>query len=161
MLIDRINEKFVYSAGDGTLRFRGCNKIAGSERTGHSGITYIKVKIDGGTYYAHRIIMIMNGYKISTDDQVDHIDGNGLNNKLENLRVVNNSENHKNQKLSKNNKIGIPGVYFRKSRSGWHVEIYGDGNRHFLGLFKSLFDACCARKGAELKFGFHANHGRR
>ena len=161
MLIDRLNEKFIYSVDDGFLRRKESNKIAGSKRKGHSGITYLKLNLDGKTYYVHRIIMIMNGYKISDSDHVDHIDGNALNNKLENLRIVNNKENHRNQKLNANNKSGIPGVYFQKSRDCWLVSICNDGNELFLGRFKSFFDACCARKSAEFKLGFHPNHGRR
>lgn len=106
-------------------------------------------------YLAHRIIWEMHNGKIPGGMCIDHIDGNGLNNRIENLRVVSLSTNQRNSRAPKNNSTGIVGVYRKKN--GWHVQVAG----RYAGYFKDFFDACCARKSAERIHGFHENHGRK
>ena len=95
-----------------------------------------------------------------TDCQVDHIDGNRKNNSISNLRVVSNMENHRNMKRSKSNKSGITGVSFHQRDKLWLSSIKVNYKTITLGCYKDFFLACCARKSAEIKYGFHANHGR-
>lgn len=96
--------------------------------------------------------------------EVDHIDGDGLNNILDNLREVTRSENNKNHKLQKNNKITkITGVRFydRKTPS-WQAYSYDAVSRKQiqLGVYNTFFEACCARKSFEIRNGFTERHGR-
>ena len=61
------------------------------------------------------------------------------------------------------NTTGVTGVYLRHSRRGrerWISSITVDGNRKELGRFDTFNDACKARWDAELKYGFHVNHGK-
>ncbi len=63
--------------------------------------------------YAHRVIMyLFYGKWSSRKLQIDHIDGNKLNNNINNLKFVTHSENQKNlnNKLQKNNSTGIRGL---------------------------------------------------
>lgn len=60
-----------------------------------------------------------------------------------------------------NNKTGVHGVSWAKELGRWRSRISTVQNRHLsLGCFNSFLDAVCARKSAEVKFGYHINHGR-
>jgi hypothetical protein len=57
------------------------------------------------------------------------------------------------------NRSGVTGVYFCNSRFRFMATIYNKGKYIRLGSFKDLFEAICARKSAQNKYGYHANHG--
>jgi len=63
-------------------------------------------------YYVHRIIFLVNGTVLTKEDVVDHLDGNPLNNKIENLRVTSQSTNMRNAKQSSANSTGVTGVSY-------------------------------------------------
>lgn len=108
----------------------------------------------GKSMPAHRIIWEM--VYGECPDVIDHINGDKHDNRLVNLRNVDRAENMRNRKLNKRNKSGINGVSTRKDGK-WLVVI----RTKYIGLFDNFFEACCARKSAEYKAGFHENHGRR
>ena len=111
---------------------------------------YFRVRMEGSIYYAHRIIWVwMTGDQPET---VDHIDGNGLNNRWENLRNVSHSENMRNRKLNKNSTSGMAGVHQTKRSGKWQARISVDGKRISLGAFESKDEAIVARKAAETKY---------
>jgi hypothetical protein len=76
---------------------------------------------------------------------VDHIDGNGLNNKISNLRICSNSQNQMNAKLRKDNTSGYKGVHWDAWSQKWRAEILADGIHYRLGRFKTKEDAIDAR----------------
>jgi len=119
--------------------------------------SYISIGIKKTKHLAHRLAWL---YVYGVwPDQIDHINGNGLDNKISNLRSVSNSENAKNQKLRCTNKSGVSGVYWHNKARKWSVEIKVDGVKIYLGLSADKFEAICTRKSAERKYGFHENHG--
>lgn len=87
----------------------------------------------------HRLIMDV------LDDpliEIDHIDGNGLNNQRSfNLRVASRSQNHANMKLSCASISGLKGVSWHKSRGRWKVCISKDKKTIYLGSFLSRSEA--------------------
>jgi hypothetical protein len=115
-----------------------------------------------GTYkifYAHRIIFAwVHGHWPA--NQIDHIDGNKLNNRIENLREVSNAGNARNQKRRSTNTSGHTGIYWHNHANKWAAQITVDGRRMRLGYFHSKSDAIAVRKAAEVEHGFHENHGR-
>lgn len=120
---------------------------------------YRHIKINRQQYRAHRLAFLyMTGS--FPENQVDHIDGNGLNNKWVNLRNADHVENGRNQSLSKRNKSGRIGVSWHKTTNRWCAGIRVNSKRIYLGYFKNFQDAVRARSDAEEKYGFHANHGR-
>jgi len=121
---------------------------------------YIRISIDTNRYYVHRLVWLFVHGEFPAD-QIDHINGNGLDNRILNLRSVTCSENHKNQKIPKNNASGVMGVSWNNSSSKWHAKIKVDRKDLWLGAFDDWFEAVCARKSADNKYGFHSNHGRR
>lgn len=137
-----------------TRNGRGCieGRVAGAIT--HGG-RYRTVVVLGKRYYCHRLAWeIVNG-PIPSGLCIDHIDGNGLNNRIANLRVVTLSDNQRNRRMVKTNKTGIQGVH--PFKGGFTVICAG---RH-ITYTKDFFEACCARKSAELAHGYHSNHGRK
>ena len=92
-------------------------------------------------------------------EDMDHIDHIKTNNKWSNLREVSNQENHKNLKKNVNNKSGVSGVWWDAQRTKWIAHITVARKKIHLGVFKTKEGAVKARKEAEIKYGFHENHG--
>lgn len=135
------------------------DKVAGTKMKSKSKKPYLVIKIFGTTYYAHRLAIIyMNGH-IDQDMDVDHIDGNGLNNSIKNIRAVSRSENNKNYRLYDKNTSGRCGVTWRANRGKYESSIKVNGKSIYLGYYSSFDEACKARKKAEVKYKFHENHG--
>lgn len=83
--------------------------------------------------------------------QIDHKDGNKLNNCRSNLRHCFASENHANTMLQKNSSSGFKGVSFFKPIKKWRAYINKDRKQHNLGYFEDKIDAARAYNGAALK----------
>lgn len=136
-------------------RFAG--KEAGYVHNDNCGNQYLILTINGNIIKAHRAAwFIVHG---EMPDQIDHINGNGLDNRISNLRNVSNQDNQRNCRLRKDNKTGVVGV--RNMHGKFASQIRVNKKDIHLGVFSDFFEACCARKSAESKFGFHKNHGRR
>lgn len=90
---------------------------------------------------------------------IDHINGDKSDNRISNLRVVAQVDNTRNQRRRINNTSGITGVTWDSARRKWiaQISILGSGIR--LGRFDDINDAAHARREADRKYGFHANHG--
>ena len=125
--------------------------IAGS----NDGKGYVMLKINREKHLAHRLAFLyMTG---EVPKHVDHINHIRNDNKWSNLRPSSFSINGKNQRLYKNNKSGFCGVRFHKTL--WEASITSNKMYIYLGSFKSKKDAINARKEANIKHGFHTNHG--
>ena len=124
----------------------------------NDGKSYYQTSINYKKYFLHRLIWLYMTGKLPSG-QIDHEDGDGLNNKWLNLRDVSHSENAKNQKLRSTNKSGVCGVHWDKSRGKWSASLTYNRKDVRLGRYDDWFDAVCARKSAENKFNFHENHG--
>jgi len=130
-----------YSAG--TL-----NKVSG----------YIQISINYKIYKAHRLVWLYV-YGVWPKDEMDHINHIRDDNRIVNLREVNNQENHKNMSVNVSNTSGITGVVWNKKREMWQSQIKINYKCIFLGCHLDKFEAICARKSADNKHGFHENHG--
>lgn len=76
-----------------------------------------------------------------TGMDVDHINGDGLDNRRENLRTCSHAENCRNRGYNSNSKSGIKGVIWDKSRNKWTAGVKVDGKRYNLGRFSSKDEA--------------------
>jgi len=119
---------------------------------------YRMIKFGGKCYLAHRVIFFFaNGY---LPEEVDHRNGNRLDNRISNLRAATKSNNMQNSKMRKTNTSGVKGVYWCKAKKKWIASIRSSGVRHNLGSFIDFFEACCAIHSARNKYhGEFANHG--
>ena len=134
-------------------------RFAGKEALSYVNNSGYKVgDIDGIKYGAHRVIwMLVNGIE---PQQIDHANGIKTDNRIENLRSVSPAENNKNHPMKRRNKSGCIGVRWYPKTASWQASIGGTAGREFLGYFKSLEDASEARRKAEVRLGYHPNHGR-
>ena len=123
--------------------------------TGYKYVVFRDKKI-----YSHRVAwMIHYGIEISGSEQIDHIDHNRSNNKIENLRVVSVGENKKNLSRYITNSSGVAGVSFDRARNKWKAAINLNGKTINIGRFNTKEEAAEARKIKEIELGFHKNHG--
>lgn len=84
----------------------------------------------------HRIIM--NAKK---GEDIDHIDGNRLNNQKSNLRIADRTQNQMNRKIQVNNKSGYKGVTWCKRTNKWIVQIRVKTKTKFLGYYNDKKEA--------------------
>lgn len=120
---------------------------------------YIRTCYKRKKYLAHRIIYEMFNGTIPQGMEVDHINRKRRDNRLANLRLVSHKDNMRNMPRLNTNKSGVTGVSFRESTSKWRAVIVVDGVQEFLGSFNIFDEAVAARREAEIKYGFHENHG--
>lgn len=98
------------------------------------------------TIYMHRFIL--NAPK---GIQVDHINGEGLDNQKRNLRLATNAQNHQNQIKPVASKSGFRGVSFDKRRNKFYARIWLNGRRISLGRFQTAVEAARAYDEAAVK----------
>ena len=72
------------------------------------------------------------------------------------LKTRNNKLNHKRRV---DNTSGVNGVWWRKDRNRWAADIKVNGKKIWLGQYIDFFEAVCARKSANVKYGFNESHG--
>ena len=135
------------------------NAMAGTEPGSLSADGYRRVQIQGASYSAHRLAWLYTHGRWP-NGQIDHINGDKSDNRLENLREVSNAENGRNTKRRSTNTSGTMGVHWDKAAGKWRARIDVDGATKHLGLFENKQDAIDTRKAAEIEFGYHENHGR-
>ena len=120
-------------------------------------------KLFGHMFLAHRLIWFyMTGEH--PNGEIDHIDGDRLNNRWDNLRHVDAFENARNQGERKDNTSGCRGVSYVKSGRGskrWLARISHKGTRYILGRFNTFEEAVKVRKKAEIDYKYHHNHAKR
>lgn len=121
---------------------------------------YKIVCADGRKYLEHRVIWEEANGPIPEGLEVDHINGEVGDNRLENLRLVTHAENMMNKQCPKNNSTGVMGVRWHKTNKKYVVEIQVNRKRINVGSFACFDEAVAARKAAEKQYGFHENHGR-
>ena len=75
------------------------------------------------------------------NEEIDHIDGNRLNNQKSNLRLATSSQNKINRGPRGDNKSGFKGVSWHRQRERWAVRLMINGKYQHLGLFTDIREA--------------------
>ena len=102
------------------------------------------------TLFAHRVAFFLYyGLYPKWPNSVDHINRDGCDNRIENLREVTAKEQSANTGLSKANTSGVKGVSFLKGRNKWRASINLEGKKVNLGTFNTLQEAVTARQVGE------------
>lgn len=130
------------------------DKRAGTFRQS-TGYRYIR--INNELHKEHRIIFLLHyGYM---PEYVDHIDGNKLNNKIENLRPCSKAQNAWNMKKTVRNTTGVKGVTWNKRKQKYCVRLGCDNQKVFVGYYKTIEEATTAVKQARINLhGEFARH---
>lgn len=119
---------------------------------------YLAGSILGRKFLAHRAAWLIAHGKWP-QAEIDHVNHDRSDNRLENLRDVTRRENARNLSRQASKCCGHTGVYWYAPTSRWVAKINVSGRMLHLGYFTDEYDAVCARKEAEQLHGFHKNHG--
>lgn len=143
--------------GDKRFDSRYAGTPAGTIHVSTTGRKSVKIKIEGKSYYAHRLawIMVTGAHP---EGVIDHIDHNPLNNKWKNLRDVSQADNMKNRKMPVTNKTGIPNCFFCNKKKKYVVKIAPFGE---VGYATNKVDAAKLSKSARIRAGYHHSHGKK
>lgn len=173
--VDYLKECFAYDSESGQLWWKerprshfsteGAWKKTNVERAGKpagyvNGVTgRLSVKVNDINLLVHRVAFVIYHGKWPVK-QVDHWDGNFVNNRIHNLREATSGQNSRNRKLHSNNKSGYTGVVVRGSK--WLAQICVDRKVMHLGMFNTPEEAYSAyRRAAEQHHGEFAASNRR
>ena len=105
---------------------------------------------------AHRVAFFLyHGHYPIWPNSVDHINHDGCDNRIKNLREVTAKEQAMNTRLSKLNTSGVKGVSFLKDRNKWRASANIDGKKTNLGTFATMNEAVAARLKVEKRVLSH------
>lgn len=163
--VDRPLSHFKSLHARNTYLGRFAGKTAGyPSKYNNKGLHYLQIRIKGELYLGHRLAWLyVNG--VWPDNILDHEDGNGLNNKWNNLREATRVSNGRNCSLSVNNKSGVNGVYWNEINRKWvaegHYTEEGVHKKKNLGSYTNLDYARFARERWQEEQGdFTERHGK-
>lgn len=117
-----------------------------------------RLRLNGKEYGINRVVWFLHHGDIPEGYLIDHIDGDQLNNSIENLRLATHAQNTWNSKRYSTNKTGYKGVMFNKQTGLWFASIVTNGRRVYLGSFTHPLLASYAYRFA-CRF-FHKEFGR-
>lgn len=159
---DLLHKYLSYSEDSGLFHWKisPCPRVRKGDVAGTNHPSgYINIGFNGKIYAAHRLAWIMHNGNEPIGD-IDHIDGNKKNNRIENLRIATEAQNTWNRKICTRNKSGIKGVSWYKAYSKWCAQIRKNGKRHFLGYFNDIKAAETAViRARNILHGEFANNG--
>ena len=138
---ESLSRLFVYEPKTGVLlrrlkrgRLSPCNTVTKCFRAdGSFKAAYTKVRVGNDIYLAHRLIYALYHGVDPGDLEVDHKDGCGLNNRIDNIRLATSSQNHANQ-VTKN-------YSWREGKNKFQVSVVFEGQTLHGGYFDSEEDA--------------------
>lgn len=99
---------------------------------GNANARRVSVNVSGRQYKLHRLAWLMS-YGDWPCGQIDHMDGNPLNNALTNLRLATNQQNQFNRGVGRANASGFKGVCWDKPKNRWRAQLCYNGKSVFLG----------------------------
>ncbi len=105
---------------------------------------YLHTNIQGKTWYQHRLVWLF--FNEDLPPVIDHIDGNKSNNRIENLRAADHTQNKHNVPKRRHNTTGAKGVVFHPKCTGkpYQAKIVSHGRTHSLGYYATVAEAAAA-----------------
>lgn len=144
----RLKELFEHEAGNLIWKIENPNAKRGYVAGCLDKRGYRFIRVDDKLYTAHRLVWFYhNGYFPEND--IDHINRNKDDNRIENLREVSRSCNNRNTGNHCTNKSGVKGVHWFKRTNKWKVEISVMNKSRYLGYYNDFDEAVLARLAGE------------
>lgn len=150
--VARLRELFLYDPKKGILRRRS------GRRAGHPCGTlfstgHLQVGIGRKMAGVHRIAWALYHGEYPAVE-IDHINGNGADNRISNLRLATSAQNNQNRRLSSRNKSGVKGVFRVKSGKPWRVCIGHGCGKYYITQFDDFAEA--ALHASEMRQKLHS-----
>ncbi|MBZ6385131.1 HNH endonuclease [Pantoea piersonii] len=161
-LVERISKVLKYDPITGLFFWKEKQSCRAEDGwfTGSVHGSYVGFRVFWERYYSHRLAWAIVHGELSSDVEIDHINGNKKDNRLANLRIASASQNQHNKTAYRNNKSGVKGVNLDGKSGKWRAKFNCNGKRYELGLFASLDEAERVVVAARAKaHGEFANHG--
>lgn len=168
--LDEIRSLVSYDPGAGCLVWKSragknnWNRQHAGKAAGLGGVTprgHLQVKLCGKLYYVHRVIWaLFHGEDLPLDKQIDHINMDPKDNRIENLRVADQSHNRANMRGASGRIYNLPKGVYRTQRGTFQASIRKNRKAHYLGTFSCPHKAHEAYvKAAQDLFGAFARGG--
>jgi len=154
---DSLRDRLNYDPSTGEFRWREhafsgpMSKFNGMVAGRRSTNGYWEIGIDRHRHRAHRLAWWFCFGPFPIDHEVDHINGDKLDNRICNLRLATRAQNMQNRGNRRSNSTGYKGVTFSKSRQKFIAQIVANGRYYRLGQFATAEAAHEAYKSAALK----------
>ena len=154
--LKELKEFFDYNPDTGIFTWMKSNNNAikvGQKAGTKTSRGYIQIRFKDHAYFAHRLAYYMYHGADPLENLVDHKHDPKSNNKIDNLRLANDSQNQMHRiNLASNNTSGATGVDWVKISKKWRASIRVNKVYKHLGLFTNKEDAIKAREEAEIKY---------
>jgi hypothetical protein len=134
--LDQVRMLLQYDQETGVFTWRAARGRARvGEAAGRIGVEgYLQIGLDRRRYQAHRLAWLYV-HGVWPRAEIDHINGNKVDNRLVNLRLATRSENQANNGLSSHNTSGRKGVSWNRNVGQWQAQITVHRKTVYLGLF--------------------------
>ena len=131
---------------------------AGSSSLSKCGKRYRRLFYKGQHILEHQLVFLLMEGEVPTDE-IDHDNGDGEDNRWLNLNRSSREKNALNLRKRSDNTSKVTGVSWSEERKRWVAFIHVNKKMVNLGRFINFEDAVKVRREAEIKYGYHKNHG--
>ena len=152
MKYTEVAQKLAYDPESGVIRWINspAGWIEGGAEAGsiHKASGYRHIGLGGKKYRAHRLAWLLHHRQWPTAE-IDHINGDRLDNRMANLRLATYAQNQQNRSRDKRNKSGFTGVSWDRGTQKWRAKICIDRRQVHLGVFDTAEEAAAAYAAAK------------
>lgn len=143
----------MFNGPNQTKRWNG--RFAGKRADSQSSDGYIRISINRARLRGHRVAWALY-YGEWPQSEIDHINGDRCDNRIQNLRLATRQANMRNISKRADNTSGATGVGWHAKTGKWRAHI----RKEYIGLFNSFNEALAAREQKAREYGFTKRHGK-